>query len=242
MSSASKAANQPWRDAWFDTIKTASTQAWRGVEAQHVVSTMRLVDTLAEQAVLEQLLEQSKPAVGTDDAPKHYLLFTPFRYRSPHASRFRQAHDAGVWYGAKTVQTAVAELAYWRWRFLTDSDGLKDQTLLTQHTLFRAAIKGRAIHLQKAPWVASHDAWAHHSDYSATQALARAAAPRGVQWLSYASARDVHGACVAVFDLAAMQSVDLTSQQTWHCVTTAQSVRFAHDGDGLQFDAAYLKC
>jgi hypothetical protein len=27
------------------------------VEAQHIVSTMKLVDTLAEQALLEQLLE-----------------------------------------------------------------------------------------------------------------------------------------------------------------------------------------
>ena len=34
---------------------------WRVVEAQHVVSTMALVDTLAEQALLEQLLDDSKP-------------------------------------------------------------------------------------------------------------------------------------------------------------------------------------
>jgi hypothetical protein len=229
---------QPWRDAWFDSLKVGSMQAWRGVEAQHVVSTMRLVDTLSEQAVLEQLLEQSKPAAPSEDAPKHYLLFTPFRYRSPHASRFRRAHDPGVWYGAKTVQTAIAELAYWRWRFLSDSEGLQQQTLLTQHTLFRASIKGRAVPLQKPPWSQAQDAWTHPRDYQATQALAQAAKLRGVQWISYPSARDSGGLCVAVLDLQAMQAVDLASQQTWHCVATIASVRFARDGEGLQFDAA----
>jgi hypothetical protein len=33
------------------------------VEAQHVVSTMALVDTLGEQALLEQVLDDSKPSV-----------------------------------------------------------------------------------------------------------------------------------------------------------------------------------
>ncbi|SPC12009.1 conserved hypothetical protein [Cupriavidus oxalaticus] len=35
---------------------------WRAVEAQHVVSTMPLVDSLEEQAVLEAVLDAGKPA------------------------------------------------------------------------------------------------------------------------------------------------------------------------------------
>ena len=71
--------------------------AWRGVQAQHVVSTMRLVDTPEEQVELERLLEGSKPPLPTMKAPKHYLLSTPIRYRPQHASRFsrtgrRQCH------------------------------------------------------------------------------------------------------------------------------------------------------
>jgi hypothetical protein len=34
---------------------------WRVVEAQHTASTMRLTDSLEEQATLEALLEESKP-------------------------------------------------------------------------------------------------------------------------------------------------------------------------------------
>jgi hypothetical protein len=37
--------------------------AWRAVEAQHIASTMALVDSLDEQLVLEELLDKSKPAV-----------------------------------------------------------------------------------------------------------------------------------------------------------------------------------
>jgi hypothetical protein len=57
-----------WDPNWFDaagSITNRSMAAWRGVEAQHVVSTMRLVDTVEEQDLLEQMLEGSKP-----DLPK----------------------------------------------------------------------------------------------------------------------------------------------------------------------------
>lgn len=65
--------------------------AWRGVEAQHVASTMRLVDDPDEQLMLEQILEVSKPPKPAMKVPKHYLLATPFRYRPQHPSRFRQS-------------------------------------------------------------------------------------------------------------------------------------------------------
>ena len=78
--------------AWFETAAPRRMRAWCGVEAQHVVSTMRLVDTPAEQDLLEQLLEGSKPPVPPTALPKHYLLTTPFRYSPAHASRFRKPH------------------------------------------------------------------------------------------------------------------------------------------------------
>jgi len=53
------------------------------VEAQHTASTMRLVDSLEEQASLELVLEESKPPLPPEARRLHYLLATPFRYR-PH--------------------------------------------------------------------------------------------------------------------------------------------------------------
>ena len=49
-----------WKPAWFSAgVRTKAANLWRGVEAQHVVATMRLADNPAEQRVLEELLEAS---------------------------------------------------------------------------------------------------------------------------------------------------------------------------------------
>ena len=69
-----------------DAARRVEAKPWRVVEAQHRASTMRLVDTLAEQRALEDLLEASKPPVPAEARHLHYLLATPFRYRSPHGS------------------------------------------------------------------------------------------------------------------------------------------------------------
>ena len=98
---------------------------WRAVEAQHVVSTMALVDSIEEQHVLERLLEDTKPPIPAAAAHLHWLLFTPFRYPPPPGgSRFRGPNDPGVFYGADEIRTACAELGYWRWRHLLDSPAL----------------------------------------------------------------------------------------------------------------------
>ena len=65
--------------------------AWRVVEAQHKVSTRRLVDTLDEQRLLEQIVDEVKPPIpaGPGFAGLHYLLSTPFRHPPlRHGSRF----------------------------------------------------------------------------------------------------------------------------------------------------------
>ena len=84
---------------------------WRFVEAQHRVSTLKLVDTLDEQALLEDLLEESKPVLPPECAGLDYLLATPFRYGAvyPYGSRFRRAgRTLGVYYAALSVETALA--------------------------------------------------------------------------------------------------------------------------------------
>jgi hypothetical protein len=215
----------------FADATERSALAWRGVEAQHIVATMRLVDTLDEQAVLEQVLEASKPAQRQAARPTHYLLSTPFRYRSPLPSRFRRAGAAGVWYGAETLQAAAAEVAYWRWRFLAASDGLRDRELMTEHTFFQAHVRGKAVDLTELPWVLQRPRWTEDADYRATQELAQAARAEGVQWIRYESVRHPDGRCAAVFDIEALRLPDPPVQQTWHCKTTLGSVLLVHGSD-----------
>ena len=208
-----------WQPDWFEGhIRPQATLAWRGVEAQHVVSTMRLVDSAAEQDLLEQLLEGSKPALPPAARSLHYLLATPFRYRPPHASRFRAPHSPGQWYGAQTLYAACAEVAYWRHRFILDSAGLAGRELLTEHTFFQGAIQGLAIDLTQPPWDQAQALWTHDSDYRAPQAVARSAQIRGVQWLAYASVRAPGHRCAVVFDPASLaeRSEEHTSELQAH--------------------------
>jgi hypothetical protein len=205
--------------------------AWRGVEAQHVISTMRLVDTAEEQDVLERLLEGSKPPLPQMKALKHYLLSTPFRYRPQHQSRFRRAGTLGVWYGAEELYAACAEVAYWRHRFILDSAALVHTELLTEHTFFQAEVKGKAVDLMSPPWVQARAAWTHGSDYAQTHAVAEAAKDAGVQWICYESVRAPGKRCAAVLDVEALEMLEGTAQQTWHCKATREAVTMVHQGE-----------
>ena len=44
---------------------------------------MKLVDTIDEQAALEEMIESTKPTVPAECHQLHYLLSTPFRYGAP---------------------------------------------------------------------------------------------------------------------------------------------------------------
>jgi len=202
-----------------------SATLWRGVEAQHRVATLKVVDTLAEQELLEQLIEESKPALPPDSEGIHYLLVTPFRYASPWPSRFRSPHEPGIWYGARQLRTACAEVAYWRWRFAIDSDAFGSEPVISELTFFAAHVRSRAADLTIPPWVAFEAAWMDPSDYSACRALAHAARAADLGWIHYRSVRDpAHSACGAVLRPAVLQIRDLTRQQTWACLVRPGTV------------------
>ena len=200
-----------------------------------MVSTMRLADNAAEQRVLEELLEASKPALPPGAAGRHYLVFTPFRYRSPFPSRFRRAHDAGVWYGAEELRTACGEVAYWKWRFLMDSDPLRDSALHTEHTFFPARVRGRCADLTAAPWKAATRTWTHKTDFSDCQTFGAEARERGLEWIRYAAVRVPGGICGAVLKPAALALAEHFEQQTWACKTTAAGAWLQRAG-GERYD------
>src|SRR5512133_314712 len=98
-------------------LRRLENRPWRVVEAQHLVSTRKLVDSLAEQEALEEVLEAGKPRVPPEREFEglHYLLATPFRYPPlRHGSRFGAPALRGIWYGAEALQTSLAEAAYYR--------------------------------------------------------------------------------------------------------------------------------
>jgi hypothetical protein len=75
-------------------VRPLKLTPWRVVESQHQVSTRKLVDTLEEQALLEELIDSAKPR-DTTNGRLHYLLSTPFRYPPlPYGSRFGAVANA----------------------------------------------------------------------------------------------------------------------------------------------------
>ena len=216
---------------------------WRAVEAQHVVATAALVDTLDEQHLLERLLDESKPAVPPAARRLHWLLFTPFRYPPPPGgSRFRGAADPGVLYAADEIRTACAELGYWRWRHLADTPALAAMPTKPQ-TLFRAAIATSCVDLRKPPFARDRAAWARPDDYAACQEFARVAREAGVGAIRYESVRDPQaGGCAAVLSPAAFAKPRPQEQQTWMLSVTRERVVWQRTGvlqdDEFEFSAA----
>jgi hypothetical protein len=201
---------------------------------------MRLVDDVAEQQILEEILERSKPAIPAAAQRLHYLLSTPFRYSAPYGSRFRAADDPGVFYGAEVQRTACAELGYWRWRFFTDSANLRrlDRLGPVAHTVFHAEIGTMGVDLRELPFVRDTAHWSHPSDYSATQAFAKVARKAGVGAIRYESVRDPeHGACVAVLRPDAFTSARPAQLQTWFLTVTQHVITWQRDGDYFEFHA-----
>ena len=226
-----------WEPSWLSahSADLCMEGAWRGVETQYIAASMKLVDTLEEQDVLERMLEDNKPPLP-QTASKHYLILSPFRYFPQHSSRFRPANQSGLWYGSSTLEGACSEIAYWRMRFLLDSVGLaRDGELVTEHTFFQATVRGRAIDLTAAPWADLAHLWKHSSDYSATHALAAAAlANDGITWIRYESVRAPTCALAAALtpDAVHAESDALEkSRQEWTCKTTKDGVMMiAKDG------------
>lgn len=205
---------------------------WRAVEAQHVVATRALVDSLAEQEVLESVLEASKPPVPTPCLGLDYLLYTPFRYPPPaRGSRFRSNDDRGVWYGAEAVRTSCAEIGYWRWRFAIDSHGLSRLDGVP-HTIFQAVARGKALDLRQKPFARDEKVWGNTEDYAGCQALARVARTAETQIIRYASVRDPeHAGCGAVLDCRAFSGTGgVRQRQSWFLTVDRQRASWLRSG------------
>ena len=215
--------------------------AWRFVEAQHRVSTLKLVDSLAEQALLEEILEETKPLLPPDCRALDYLLATPFRYRPyPHGSRFRRAGlTPGVWYGADRPETAAAEMVFYRYLFYAESPATPFPDDAAEYTAFSAALATpAALDLMAPPFAAETARWTHPTDYAACQSLAEAAREAGAGLIRYASVRDPRGgANLAVLACSVFAAPAPIDRQTWRIRigrNGAQALR-EHPRLGLEF-------
>ena len=136
------------------------------------------------------------PPADRISGPGASLVMAAFTHPNPEGSRFGDAGQ-GVYYAARTLQTAIAEVSHHRARFLArtaepeiDLDLRCIQADLRQpvHDIRSGAVDGAAF------------ADVYHPDrYAAGQALGRALRSHSSLALAYDSVRDPGGQCVAVF-------------------------------------------
>ncbi len=210
--------------------RPVSGRFWRLVEAQHQISTLKIVDTLEEQALLETLLEESKPVLPPECKGLDYLLATPFRYGAiyPHGSRFRRAgRTLGVYYASEAVETAISEMAFYRLLFFVDSPETPFPANAAEYTAFAAAIEApRAIDLTTPPLDRDHAVWSDPQRYEPCQALADAAREADCQAILYASVRDPgHHRNIALLTASAFAAREPVERQTWRLRLSASGVQ-----------------
>lgn len=203
----------------------------RLVESQEQVATGSLVDNLTEQALLEDMIEATRPARRPGTGNLHYLLASPFRYPPlPHGSRFGARHEPSLLYGAKARGTLLAEAAYYRfvfWEAMTQPPPVG--RLLTQHSVIRARYRSRrGLRLQAAPLSDHETLLKDPGNYRATQELGTAMRAAGVEAFEFVSARARRrGINVAMFEPTALACSRPLTINPWLCETTADSVTFS---------------
>jgi hypothetical protein len=203
---------------------------WRLVEAQHRVSTLKLTDTLAEQAVLEELIEDTKPTIPPECRHLDFLLATPFRYGAvyPNGSRFRRAGlTLGVYYAAESPMTAVAEMAFYRLLFFAESPATPWPSDAAECTAFSAEIAtAHLLDLTSAPLSAEMGLWTDLLDYTGCQAFADAARATDADVIRYQSVRDLaKGGNLAILMCRAFAKPAPIERQTWRIRLSASGVQ-----------------
>jgi len=202
----------------------------RLVESQEQVATQQLVDDLEEQALLEQLLERSKPPLPEGTEGLHYLLKTPFRYPPLRwGSRFGSRDEPSLFYGAWSLETAMAETAYYRFLFWSGMQTPPPSgRIRSAHASFEGRYQvERGVQLQAPPFAAERDALVDRRDYRATQRIGSAMRAAGVEAFEFESARcPQQGVNVALFVPRAFAERKPKNMTAWLCETSAGLVAF----------------
>lgn len=218
--------------------RTLEGELIRVVESQEQIATRSLVDDLAEQALLETLLELSKPPLPPEAGHLHYLLSSPFRYPPlEYGSRFGARHEPGLFYGALHEAPALAETAYYRLVFWSGMDVPPPAgRLSTEHTLFAARYaSSRGLCLHEAPFDAFERQLTNPLSYRETQPLGSHMREAGIDLFIYRSARDPdRGLNIALYNATPFVHPAPTWKESWLCDTRSDEVTFYNKTAGTR--------
>ncbi len=193
-----------------------------------------MVDSIEEQEVLEELIEQSKPLLLLSQMNFHPLLYTPFRYPPlKNGSRFGKKTEPSLWYGSLTIETMMAEKAFYQFVFINASTanfGLVTSPMTTFSTHLNIL---NGIKLNETPFGQFKNEISSPSHYENSQFLGTRMRENNVDGFTFYSARDSKkGINVGIFKINAFRdkNPDRKSFATWQCNTTQMNVEFIQTG------------
>lgn len=181
-----------WAEAWrlvpsrfppqgvFDRI--ARPEDLEALYALESLTNPRLREELGQL----QLVPRERRVSGPGTQP----VMAAFTHLNPAGSRFSDG-SYGVFYAARTLETAVAETMYHRARFMAAT---AEPAMRIEMRCYRTAIRGR-LHDLRRGWTQMLDP----DDYGPPQALARRLRAEGSDGVLYPSVRHAGGECVGVF-------------------------------------------
>lgn len=213
-------------------IKPLAGLAYRLVESQEQVATLSYVDTLEEQALLEDILEGLKPPYPDNSVDYHYLLKTPFRYPPLQwGSRFGRAHEPSIFYGGTTLEITLIESAYYRFVFWHSMVTAPPKSSMhTEHTLFSVNYKSKyGVQLQQAPFIDVRHKLTHPAKYITTQQLGCDMRAADVDVFEYISAREVsekNSICVGIYQATSLVQKYPQNMSQWFCEINQSEVSF----------------
>jgi hypothetical protein len=205
---------------------------FRIVEGQDFIVTRKLVDNDHEHDILEQVIEDSKPTAPENNrqGKLHYLLFTPFRYPPlKEGGRFHTRIEQSIFYGAETLHTAMAEIAYGRFVFMQHSEA-KLATMEVPHTHFVVEVASKkSVLLHRPPFDAQRQQISDPASYRYSQQLGAALRGAGVELFTYESARTFHKnrINVGLFSPEAFASNRPIAGEHWGVVVTQEKIEFS---------------
>lgn len=228
---------------WEKVIRPIHGTLYRLVESQEQIATRQLVDTLEEQAVLEEMLDAVKPPYPENMAHLHYLLKSPFRYPPlKWGSRFGRTFEPSIFYGGCSVDVTLVESAYYRFIFWHSMQAPPPKPIMRSvHTLFSVDYQTqKGAQLQSAPFDQYHDILRHPSNYSVAQSLGTMMRSQHVDVFEYCSARTIQnqeqsqdkklnikqGICVGLFTADPFCTNQPKERQQWFCDMSAGEIIF----------------
>lgn len=197
--------------------------AWRVVESQEAVATSQIVDSFAEQDVLETLLDDAKPPYRKGTEGLHFLIKTVFRYPPlRYGSRFGTQLMPSYFYASEAFETALCETAYYRFLFLEHMESPYEAPIRSEYSLFRVTVGSEnCLDLTIPKFNKVQPQLVDPQSYIYSQSVGQWALEQelGVEIIRFYSARKSNGVNLAISEPKAIRSRQPRELRQWLCLT-----------------------